>query len=96
MIAEMRMASLAGKLIGMDNEAAKARDVFNAATLECEKALGRDDLGRLAPGAKADIVLVNFDNVAIGPGLGPNPQLGNVCVGQRRPHRGPGWRQDCR
>ncbi|MGO4441429.1 chlorohydrolase family protein [Rhizobium sp. RAF56] len=66
-IAEMRMASLAGKLIGMDNEAAKARDVFNAATLGGAKALGRDDLGRLAPGAKADIVLVNFDNVAIGP-----------------------------
>jgi 5-methylthioadenosine/S-adenosylhomocysteine deaminase len=66
-IAEMRMASLAGKIIGMDNEAATSRDVFNAATLGGAKALGRDDLGRLSPGAKADVVLVDFDDVAIGP-----------------------------
>jgi cytosine/adenosine deaminase-related metal-dependent hydrolase len=51
----------------MDNEAAKARAVFDAATLGGAGALGRDDLGRLAPGAKADIVLVDFDDVAIGP-----------------------------
>lgn len=67
LIAEMRMASLAGKIVGMDNEAAKARAVFDAATLGGASALGRDDLGRLAPGAKADIVLVDFDDVAIGP-----------------------------
>ena len=88
-IAEMRMASLAGKIIGMDNEAAKARDVFNAATLGGAKALGRDDLGRLAPGAKADIVLVDFNNVAIGPGLGPDPQPRDVRV--RRAMSAPSW-----
>jgi len=31
--------------------------VLNAATLGGAKALGRDDLGRLSPGAKADIVI---------------------------------------
>lgn len=66
-IAEMRMASYAGKIVGMDNEAAASRDVFVAATLAGAKALGRDDLGRLAPGAKADLALVEFDDLAIGP-----------------------------
>jgi cytosine/adenosine deaminase-related metal-dependent hydrolase len=37
-----------------------AGDVFNAATLGGAKALGRSDLGRLAPGAKADIVVVDL------------------------------------
>ncbi|MBA2290323.1 MAG: amidohydrolase family protein, partial [Chloroflexia bacterium] len=31
-------------------------DVFDAATLGGAKALGRDDLGRIAPGAKADLL----------------------------------------
>lgn len=66
-IEEMRMASLAAKIVDMDNEAAKARDVFNAATLGGARALGRSDLGRLAPGCKADIALVDFNDVAIGP-----------------------------
>lgn len=67
LISEMRMASLAGKIVGGDNEAAKARAVFDAATLGGAKALGRTDLGRIEVGAKADIVLVDFDDVAIGP-----------------------------
>jgi 5-methylthioadenosine/S-adenosylhomocysteine deaminase len=67
LIAEMRMASLIGKIVGGDNEAASARHVFHAATLGGAQALGRDDLGRLAPGAKADIVLVDLDDLVIGP-----------------------------
>jgi cytosine/adenosine deaminase-related metal-dependent hydrolase len=35
------------------------------------KALGRDDLGRIAPGAKADLVIVDFDRLRIGPFLDP-------------------------
>ena len=37
-----------------------AADVFNAATLGGAKALGRDDIGRLAVGSKADINLINL------------------------------------
>lgn len=68
---ELKYASIACKVTERSPEAGKARDVFNAATLGGAKALRRVDLGRLAPGAKADIVLVDFDNMRIGPFLDP-------------------------
>lgn len=68
---EMRTASLAAKLVDHNFESAHARDVFNAATLGGAKALGRDDLGRLAPGAKADIVVVDLDSYRLSPFLDP-------------------------
>lgn len=60
MIMEMRSAVTTAKLMEGNRTAVSAADVFNASTLGGAKALGRDDLGRLAPGAKADIVLVNL------------------------------------
>ncbi|MDP6389607.1 MAG: amidohydrolase family protein, partial [Alphaproteobacteria bacterium] len=42
-------------------------DAFNAATLGGAGALGRDDLGRLAVGAKADLVLVDLKHPAMMP-----------------------------
>ena len=44
-----------------------AADFFRAATLDGAKALGRDDLGRLAPGAKADITVVDLSALRTGP-----------------------------
>lgn len=67
LLAEMRTAALVGKVVDQDNEAASARKVFDAATLGGARALGRPDLGRLAPGARADMVLLRFDDLAIGP-----------------------------
>ena len=40
--------------------------MFEAATLGGARALGRDDLGRLAPGALADIVIVDLRGVHFG------------------------------
>ena len=60
MIMEMRSAVTTAKLMEGSRIAVTAADVFNAATLGGAKALGRDDLGRLAPGSKADIVLVDL------------------------------------
>jgi cytosine/adenosine deaminase-related metal-dependent hydrolase len=57
---QMRTASYFGKVMSNNLLAATAAEVFSAATLGGARALGRDDLGRLAPGAKADIVIVDL------------------------------------
>ena len=57
---QMRTASYFGKVIGHNLRAASAAEVFEAATLGGARALGRDDLGRLAPGAKADIIVIDL------------------------------------
>lgn len=67
LLSEMRVAAMMGKVVTGNHEAATARDVFTAATLGGARALGREDLGRLAVGARADIVLVDFANLTIGP-----------------------------
>ena len=55
----MRDAGLICKVTAESPGAGSAHDVFNAATLGGATALGRDELGRLCPGAKADLVIVN-------------------------------------
>jgi 5-methylthioadenosine/S-adenosylhomocysteine deaminase len=58
MIEQMRMASYMGKVMTRDFTAASAGQVFEAATLGGARALERDDLGRIAPGSKADIAII--------------------------------------
>src|SRR6202008_4241762 len=52
-----RWAAVCSKIIERNTEATTAADAVDAATLGGARALGRDDLGRIAPGAKADLVL---------------------------------------
>lgn len=52
---------LAGRL-----DAGDLATYFRAATLHAARALGRDDLGRLAPGAQADLVALRLDDVRLG------------------------------
>jgi 5-methylthioadenosine/S-adenosylhomocysteine deaminase len=56
-IEAMRWAAVASKIVERNTEATTAADVFDAATLGGAAALGRDDLGRIAVGATADLVL---------------------------------------
>jgi 5-methylthioadenosine/S-adenosylhomocysteine deaminase len=70
-ITEMRVGALACKLIARNHEVGSSIDFFNAATLGGAKAFGRDDIGRLAVGAKADIVVMDFNNLQIGPVYDP-------------------------
>jgi cytosine/adenosine deaminase-related metal-dependent hydrolase len=56
-IEAMRWASVCSKIMERNTEATTAAHAFDAATLGGARALGRDDLGRIAPGAKADLVL---------------------------------------
>jgi 5-methylthioadenosine/S-adenosylhomocysteine deaminase len=57
MIEALRWTAAVSKIVDRQTEIATAADVFNAATLGGAKALGRDDLGRIAPGAKADLLI---------------------------------------
>jgi cytosine/adenosine deaminase-related metal-dependent hydrolase len=67
MIHTMRLASVFSKSVEDNPWATTGADVFNAATLGGAKALGRDDLGRLSPGAKADIVIFSGDSMNMVP-----------------------------
>ena len=56
----MRTASYLGKVMSHTYFAATAGEVFRAATLGGAISVGRDDLGRLAPGALADIIIIDL------------------------------------
>ncbi|NKB71179.1 MAG: amidohydrolase family protein [Candidatus Latescibacteria bacterium] len=57
MIEAMRWSAVVGKIMIRQTEKSTAADAFNAATLNAAKMLHRDDLGRIAAGAKADLLL---------------------------------------
>jgi 5-methylthioadenosine/S-adenosylhomocysteine deaminase len=70
MIMNMRTASYMGKVLSHSYFAAPAGEVFAAATLGGAKSVGRDDIGRLAPGALADIIIIDLtgrDTLRYGP-----------------------------
>jgi cytosine/adenosine deaminase-related metal-dependent hydrolase len=60
MVHEMRWAALTSRIADQSFRVGRPQDVFDAATLGGAKLLGRDDLGRLAPGAKADLIVVDL------------------------------------
>ncbi|MGH7827711.1 MAG: amidohydrolase family protein [Candidatus Binatia bacterium] len=66
-VSEMRYASLISRLVDENASGARPADVFNAATVGGANALGRGDLGRLSPGAKADLVIINLRTTRYGP-----------------------------
>ncbi|MBN9598836.1 MAG: amidohydrolase family protein [Afipia sp.] len=84
MMMNMRTASLMGKIMGHDYYKAPAGQVFEAATLGGARSLGREDLGRLAPGALADIIIVDFsgkNSLRYGPIMDPIKSLVDCGVG---------------
>jgi cytosine/adenosine deaminase-related metal-dependent hydrolase len=60
MLEEMRVAGLMSKVATGHVDLLRTEDIFWAATIGGANALNRDDLGRLAPNAKADIVLIDL------------------------------------
>jgi cytosine/adenosine deaminase-related metal-dependent hydrolase len=67
MIEEMRIAGLISKVASGHVDLLRTEDVFHTVTLSAARALGRDDLGRLAVNAKADIVLVDLRHPSMRP-----------------------------
>lgn len=67
MLEEMRAALITSRMLSEDVWDLRTSHVFEAATLGGARALLRDDIGRLAPGAKADIVLVDVTHPQMRP-----------------------------
>lgn len=82
MIEEMRLAWLLGKHVAQSDERPSCMEVFTAATSGSADALGRADLGRLAPGALADIACVDLGGFHFGPIVDPIRAL--VSMGSGR------------
>ncbi|MER1967254.1 chlorohydrolase family protein [Castellaniella sp. GW247-6E4] len=62
MVTLMRAASYMGKMASADLFTAPASEVYTAATITGADALGREDLGRLCAGAKADFIIIDFQS----------------------------------
>jgi 5-methylthioadenosine/S-adenosylhomocysteine deaminase len=65
-LSDMRYAALASRVADKSFMSGHPRDVFNAATLGGARMLGREDIGRLEKGAKADIAIVNLRDLTFG------------------------------
>ncbi len=64
---EMLVALYAARAVAGTVDGADAAGVFEAATVGGATALGRNDLGRIAPGCRADLVLVDLADPAMIP-----------------------------
>jgi 5-methylthioadenosine/S-adenosylhomocysteine deaminase len=71
LVEEMRKAAILARIAARDITTVTTADLFHAATAGGANALMRDDLGRLAPGRKADIVLVDLECPQMQPARDP-------------------------
>jgi 5-methylthioadenosine/S-adenosylhomocysteine deaminase len=67
MLEELRTATILGKAAARSVQGVWLSEIFHAATIGGANALGRNDIGRLAPGAKADIVLLDLNQPMMRP-----------------------------
>lgn len=71
MVENMRLGISLCRVAEHSVTACSAADFYNAATVHAADALGRPDLGRLAPGAKADMTLFDLSDFGIGQVIDP-------------------------
>lgn len=71
MLYNMQLALLLGRVADHDATAVSAKHVYDAATLGGAKALGRNDLGRLDVGARADLTVFELDRDDLGQLIDP-------------------------
>lgn len=67
MIEGLRWTAVIGKIMSRDTQRSTAADVFSAATLNGAKMLHREDLGRIATGAKADLLFWDAESLFMVP-----------------------------
>lgn len=69
MLTELRTVSMMAKAVNNSPWIAATTDVIKHVTVDGATALGRPDLGRLAPGAKADLITIDLTKVHNAPVL---------------------------
>ncbi|MDH3443144.1 MAG: chlorohydrolase family protein [Deltaproteobacteria bacterium] len=79
-LSDMRYAALASRVADKSFLSGQPRDVFNAVTLGGARMLGRNDIGRLQKGAKADIAIINLRDIAFGAVRDPIRSLMETAV----------------
>jgi cytosine/adenosine deaminase-related metal-dependent hydrolase len=77
MLNEMRIASYVSKLADWDCYSGSSREIFNSATLGGARGIGRPDLGRISPGALADVTVIRMDGLNAVPVRDPIKNLVN-------------------
>jgi 5-methylthioadenosine/S-adenosylhomocysteine deaminase len=65
--AEMRCVLMTNRLFEKQLHGISMTEVYEAATVGGAKALGREDLGRLSPGAQADLLMIRLDGMNLVP-----------------------------
>jgi len=71
MILNMQLGLMLARVAEADASACRSEDSDNAATPGGADALHRPDLGRLQAGAKADLIVIDFDDPAMGQTIDP-------------------------
>jgi cytosine/adenosine deaminase-related metal-dependent hydrolase len=71
----LQVGLYAARVVGHSATQPAMADLYTAATLGGARALGRDDLGRLAPGAQADIAVFDLRGTHLGPVFDPVKNL---------------------
>lgn len=66
MFSNMHLGVILTRVVTGDITAASSADYYRMATIGGAQALGRDDLGRLAPGCQADMMIVSLTQPALG------------------------------
>lgn len=75
MLDEMRLVAYLARTQAGDPRTLTTTHLFEAATIGGAKALGRDDIGRLAPGCRADLVMVDTTHPQMRPARDPMRSL---------------------
>lgn len=71
MVLNLQLGLMLARVVDRDAQAVRAEDLYDAATLGGADALCRPDLGRLAPGAKADITVFDLSSFRMGQVIDP-------------------------
>ena len=82
MLLNLQLGLMLCRVVEADPAAVRAEDLFDAATIGGADAVGRSDLGRLQPGAAADMVVFDVGDDYIGRSLDPIQSL-MVGTGRR-------------